>query len=477
MPVQIPPSNDVNALAKAIHKATTAGEALELLPGVHLTKPGVKLTTPIGPKGLVMRGSKPDASGQVARIQRPDFSIGTDPRHVIDDNYGIYLIPAPPGPQELLGLVFHVHPPLSPKGKPFEFAILQRGDIKIGGFELDCNMGNQRLEGVPKHAAAHSFMLGFSGASYPFPDGPGGIQRRVFVAFDSVELSDIKLQRGGFADDVRTEPGFDPHPPGFFRPNVANVNISGIADDPASPRVNGQGNSIRFGGLAQRVTVANCDFDSLILEFDEDWRIFPGPPGLFQESEWHVNRIQARVISFNAKGPVQTLSARDLLARESFTVSSAAGTVVDSRLALRSGDLEYFDLRRFLFEQCAFKLPENAGAVSGLDMRTKRHTTFSAAFRNCSFLAAPGFQSGQLIRTESHSNDATARVTADFENCRYPPDFGTQKFPDTHLAILNQQGDYTFLKADLAAVDIAQAIKAPGAQITDQGARITYHIP
>jgi hypothetical protein len=110
-------------------------------------------------------------------------------------------------------------------------------------------------------------------------------------------------------------------------------------------------------------------------------------------------------------------------------------------------------------------------------MRTKRHTTFSAAFRSCSFLAAPGFQSGQLIRTESHSNDATARVTADFENCRYPPDFGTQKFPDTHLAILNQQGDYTFLKADLAAVDIAQAIKAPGAQITDHGARITYHIP
>lgn len=117
MPVQIPPSNDVNALGKAIHKATTAGEALELLPGVHLTKPGVKLTTQIGPKGLVMRGSNPNASGQVARIQRPDFSIGTDPRHVVDDNYGIYLIPEPPGPQELLGLVFHVHPPLPAQGE------------------------------------------------------------------------------------------------------------------------------------------------------------------------------------------------------------------------------------------------------------------------------------------------------------------------------------------------------------------------
>ena len=94
-------------------------------------------------------------------------------------------------------------------------------------------------------------------------------------------------------------------------------------------RVNGEGNSIRFGGLAQRVAVNNCDIDSLILEFDEDWSTFPGPPGPFQPSLWNVTGVKARTISFNAVGPVQTIDAANLDARASFTVSNAAGQLSD----------------------------------------------------------------------------------------------------------------------------------------------------
>src|SRR5438105_962317 len=96
MAIQVSPSNDVNALAEAIRQATASGEPLVLLPGVHLTKPGLRLVTQIGPKGLVMGGSKPDPFGRVAQIQRPNFSVGKDPPHITDDNYGIYFVPSRP---------------------------------------------------------------------------------------------------------------------------------------------------------------------------------------------------------------------------------------------------------------------------------------------------------------------------------------------------------------------------------------------
>ena len=51
------------------------------------------------------------------------------------------------------------------------------------------------------------------------------------------------------------------------------MDMAGIT---TGPRVNGQGNSVRFGGLAQRVAVKSCDIDSLILEVDPDWSTFLG---------------------------------------------------------------------------------------------------------------------------------------------------------------------------------------------------------
>jgi len=466
MAVQLPPSNDVNALADAIQQATTSGEPLELLPGVHLTRPGIQPLTFIGPKGLAMGG--PPGPLTVATIQRPNFSVGNNPRQITDDNYGLFFIPSPPTDPETAGLRFRFHPPTPPVNIPFEFAIIQRGDIKLGNFHLDCNMGQQRLKAG---SAQHSFMLGFAGASYRItPPGPNGLERRVFVAFNSVTLRNIKLLNGGFADDIRIEPGHDPDPPGFFRPNIGAVDMAEIT---TGKRVNGEGNSVRFGGLAQHVTIKQCDIDSLILEFDEDWSTFPGPPGPFQPSLWNVADVKARAISFNAVGPVQTLTAVKLDAITSFTVSNAAGQV-SGNLTLLPNDVQLANLRQFLFQNCVFNLPQNAGTVNGLDLVTKPGRTLSARFQGCRFTTASGAEKGHLILSES-TNDPANQVTADFENCGYGPALANSNI---FVANLGLSGDYTFLKADFAGLDITKAIhfKSGSGQIIDQGATVRVHI-
>jgi hypothetical protein len=469
MAIQLPPSSDFNALADAIHKATISGEPLVLLPGVHLTKPGIQPLTPIGPKGLVM-GSAPIPLVTAATIQRPSFSVGNNPQHATDDNYGILFIPAQPGNAETETLQFTFHPPTPPVNIGFEFAIIQQGDIEIGDINLDCNMGQQKLK---LGSAPHSFMWGFSGASYRVNPGPNGLERRVFVAFNSVTLRNIRLLNGGFADDLRLEPGFAPNAPGFFRPNIGRVDLAGITM--GGPRFNGEGNSVRFGGLAQQVAVENCNLDSLILEFDEDWSTFPGPPGPFQPSLWNVAGVTARTISFNAVGPVQTLNATDLDAGGSFTVSNAAGHVSGSRLTLLPNDVQLANLRQLLFQNCVFTLPQKAGVVNGIDLVTKPGKSLSVRFQGCQFTTADAVQTGHLILSE-HTNDPANQVTADFEKCRYEPAF--TKNANIFVANLGLRGDYTFLKEDFAGLDIAKAIhlSQPG-QVIDQGATVRVHIP
>src|SRR4249920_1462484 len=96
MAIQLPPSTNVDALVDAIRRATLSGEPLVLMLGVHLTKPGVKLVTKIGPKGLVMAGTRTTPLGPFTVIQRPDFSIGTPPQNIKDNNYGLYFVPSRP---------------------------------------------------------------------------------------------------------------------------------------------------------------------------------------------------------------------------------------------------------------------------------------------------------------------------------------------------------------------------------------------
>src|SRR6516162_3237046 len=102
--IDVPPSTDTNALVTAIERANATGDAIRLLAGTHLTKPGLRLRTPIGPKGLVMTGPKPGRLIPPARIQRPDDSIGVNPPGRTDDNYGLFLVPSAPTKQELAGI-------------------------------------------------------------------------------------------------------------------------------------------------------------------------------------------------------------------------------------------------------------------------------------------------------------------------------------------------------------------------------------
>jgi hypothetical protein len=333
-------------------------------------------------------------------------------------------------------------------------------------------MGRQNLQ--PKDAP-HSFMLAFSGASYPVPPGTNKkLERRVFISFNSVTLRDIQLKNGGFSDDIRIEPGSPTSSqPREFRPNIGGITITGIT---GVKRPNRGGNSIRFGGLAQNVLISNCALNSLILEVDPDWSTFPGPSP-FQPSVWHVSSIQARAISFNANGPVQSLIAQNLTARQSFTVSHATGQILDSRLVLLANDVQFRTLREVLFQNCAFTLPQPSGAVHGIDLQTHDGLPCSVRFKDCSFTNNVGVVSGQLIRTEARSTILSERVTANLENCLYPTAF-THADKTHHVAILNQKGDYTFLKSDFPNSDPSPAIAAPpNTNIVDHGSSLTYHIP
>jgi hypothetical protein len=467
MPIELPPSDNTESLSIAIERATTTGEPLRLLPGTHLTKPGVRLLTPIGPKGLTMTGPGTIATlnANVARIQRPDRSIGADPSKRTDDNYGIFFIPAAPTNEEIAGIEWLTHRP--PTGDPFEYGIIIRGHIQIDGITVDCNMGNQGLEQLPKDQVEHSAMLGFSGFTYKAPDG-----RRVFVGFNSVTLSDILLTRGGFADDIW-------FPPGYFRPNIERVQLSGIVSE---QRVNRRRASVGFSGLTQQVVMQNCRLDTLHLELDDDWSTFPGPatadPRHFHQSAWSLNKIAARGIAFAAKGPVQTITAVNLDVAESFQVHFAAGSISNSHLALSDQDRRLFGLRNFQFRNCQWTIGHGAdGAVRGLALSSEFGRPFSATFQANTFATAGGVQSGELIDTGDHSPDKDNHIRATFHQCTYQAGFGTPQFPSTHIARLRQQGDYTFFTGDFNGASLGQAVDAKNAQQTEQGEAVLYHIP
>ena len=103
MAIQLPPSGDINTLANAIETATATNQPLVLLPGVHYTKPGYNLSIPIGPHGLSLTGTA------AAHIQRPDHSVGDNPLHRRDDNFGIFLVPSAPTTAEVAGIQWQTH--------------------------------------------------------------------------------------------------------------------------------------------------------------------------------------------------------------------------------------------------------------------------------------------------------------------------------------------------------------------------------
>jgi hypothetical protein len=456
MAIQLSPSGDKDALTNAIKTATATNQSLVLLPGVHFTKPGYKLTIPIGPNGLDLSGTSD------ALVQRPGCSIGRNSLQRTDNNYGLFLLPARPLIPEPAEMSWQSHQPTV--GPPLEFIIMTSGKVKISGLTLDCNMGNQELEGLPKRAVEHSAMLAISGTQYDFSI-PSGPRRIVFVGFEEVQLENLTLVRGGFADDIM-------FPPAYFRPNIDRVNLTHLMSE---QRVNNSRSSVSFTGLSQQVTIRDCKLDSLTCEEDAIWSEYPGPTGPFERSLWSVNQVQTRAMGYAAKGDVLNLTASGLNVSENFSINEASGTMSDSHLVVVTENRRLIRLRDFRFANCAWVLkPDATNHVGGIVPTPAYNLPFSATFDNNSFVVDGSFESGQIIATGQHSppNLPDNKITARFSNCEFQPGLGT----NAHVAVLAERGDYTFDKADLQGLDLKQAIIAPHPPI-DLVSSLGYHIP
>jgi hypothetical protein len=461
MTIQLPPSGDTSALTNAIETASATNQPLVLLPGVHFTKPGYNLRIPIGPHGLHLSGTA------AARIQRPDCSVGDNPLHRTDSNFGLFLVPARPLIPEPADMPWQVHQPAG--GPPIEFIIVAGGTVTISGVTLDCNMGNQALEGLPKKLVEHSAMLAISGARYDF-SSPSGLQRAVFVTFEDVRLENLTLVRGGFADDIM-------FPPSYFRPNISSVTVTHLTSE---QRINPFRASVSFTGLSQRIVIRDCILDSLACEEDAVWSEYPGPAGPFERSLWSVDEVRARAMGYAAKGDVLTLTASQLNVTESFSINEASGAISDSRLAVATENRRLIRLRDFHFGNCTWILkPDSTNRVNGIIPTAAHDIPCSATFDNNSFVVDGSFGSGQIITTGQHSPPGLPNnaITVRFTDCQYPPGFGTTANPNTHVAVLAEHGDYMFKRADLQNLDLNQAIIASNATVSEPGDHIKYHIP
>jgi hypothetical protein len=445
MPITLPPSTDTDALTNAIRQATDTNQPLVLLPGVHLTKPGYNLQIPIGANGLNLSASGTSA----AQIKRPDFSIGTDPTdpaHHRDDNFGLRLVPAKP--LDLQGVQWKTFTP-PPPAMPFQFAVILRGAVRISGVTVDCNMGNQHLEGL-KNEVEHNAMLAISGQGYSAGTGPGGIKRTVYVGFEEVSLDKVNFVRGGFADDLW-------FPPGYFHPNIVRVNLSNIT---SQQRVNQQRATISFSGLSLEVSILNCELDSLHCEVDDPWSDNPRKDDAFVPSTWGLDHVRANAMGIAAKGHVLNMKASNLTITQAFGVHFAGGAIVQSSLAVSLEDRRLFRLKQFHFGDCTWILkPDATGRVYGIVPATRFGDEFVGEFVRNRFVVDGNFTSGELIATGDYSTqEPHNKVTAKFLNCHYQPGFGSPAHPNTHVASLHERGDYTFSQADLAGLNPNQAI-------------------
>src|SRR4051794_32530476 len=337
MTIQLPPSSDTSALTNAIETATATNQSLVLLPGVHLTKPGYELTIPIGPHGLHLSGTSDTL------IQRPDTSIGNNPLHRTDNNYGLFLIPARPLIPEPADMEWQTFQPSV--GPPTEFLVMTSGTVTISGVTLDCNMGNQGLAGLSKKLVEHSAMLGISGTQYDFST-PRGPKRTVYIGFEEVLLENLTLVRGGFADDIM-------FPPSYFRPNIGRVTVSNVT---SGPRLNTFRASVAFTGLSQQIAVRDCSLDSLGFEEDTPWSEYPGPPGLFERSSCSLDQVQSRAMGFAMKGDVLRLTGSGLDVNQSFSINEVSGRISDSHFVVATENRRLIRLRDFHFDNCTWVL-------------------------------------------------------------------------------------------------------------------------
>ena len=452
-PIILPPSQSHDALVDGIEQAVATNATLLLEPGTHYTRPGRAQRIAVSENGLRIRSTGPSplpiaSTVPKARIMRPGSAVlPATP----DDNYGLFFIPAGPTDPELAQAIWK--PFTDANGLSFEFAVVMRGRIDISGLLVDCNMQNQGIDQLPKDAAEHSAMLGFSGWRYPVQQpGPGGIKRFVYVGFESVTLRDMGFVNGGYADDVWVV-----YAGGAFHPHIEEVVIEQVA---SADRVNPRRATLSFSGLARRVRIRDADVYSVHAEQDGDWKDAPRQDAAFSNAVFDLAAIAAERMAFLVKGKVVTLDARRLEVNGAFGVSFAGGEIADSTLRVAIGqDARFFRLDSLSFERVTWQLPADAsGMVGGIQPRCRFNDTCIATFTDNVFTAVGSVNAGQIIASEYSVAEPGNRVTLTFAGCSYEPAFGTATLPQTIIAQVNERGTWTFHKADLGNRDPAHAL-------------------
>jgi hypothetical protein len=389
-PIVLPPSNDQHALVNAIRQAATTDRTLLLEPGIHYTAPGVLQMIPIGPQGLHIGSTNPlpfpidpgAPSAAKTMIKRPDHSIS---QAAPNFNYGLFFIPSPPTKSEIAGAVWK---PFQDSSGPFEFAVVMRGSVNIGGLLVDSNMGKQNLESAPEHAAEHSAMLGFSGFRYDAPAGPNGIKRHIYIGFQSITLQELTCFNGGYADDI-----WFPFAGGAFHPNIEQVLIRRVI---SGRRLDPHRGTITFSALAKKIDIQDANIYQLHAESDADWNAAPRKDDTFTPSQWNLDQIQTQVLIFSVQGKVVQLNARRLTATTACQVELAGGKISDSHFTVQPGkSSRFFRLDRLSFENVAWLLKANdQGAVdvfsSGPVSTTPVSPRFTRTVSGCRGPPLPG---------------------------------------------------------------------------------------
>jgi hypothetical protein len=434
-PIELPASGSEDALVDAIAAATAGDAPLHLGPGVHLTKPGRRNLIPIGAHGLSI-AAQPSAQGPVT-IRRPDDSIDlAEP----DWNFGLFFVPERPTPDEEAQLTWR---PGSDAEGPIEFDVIIRGRITIDGLRVDCNMDNQGLAPSPPapNVAEHSTMLGFRGRAFTL-SGPGEVPRRIaYVGFESVELTDLVIENGGFSGDVWISRG------GFY-PNIVDFVVDGVT---STPRVNQKRAALDFSGLCRTVAITRSRIASIGLEhttaitYDRLPRVEPD----FVPSAWRIVDVATDGVDMGASGFVYEIEATHLTTRRFYYVDRASGTVSDSSLVVdtrrRMNRLPGFEFHRVLWT-----LPPDAGGhVKGLRPTSLLGQPCRVAFIDNTF-RAPGAATGEILDSRYSARPANS-VDVTALGCTYPDDFGVD--PARPIARVNERGVWRFAQVDLGTLD------------------------
>lgn len=453
--IVLDPSTDHTKLVEAIKKASALNQTLLLKPGIHFTMPGVGQKIEIGANGLridVAPAEEPLPPQEPSTIKRPDFSVDmTRP----DDNYGLYFVPAPPTEAEIAAAQWKLHTPR--QGRPFEFDVVIRGSIDMTGLTVDCNMHQQGLENLDSKAAEHSAMVGFSGQKYRVNPGPNDMPRFIYVGFNRIALSNMMLHHGDFADDIWFSRG-------YFHPNIESVILQDITSQNPTKRKRA---NISFSGLSQRIQITNTDLYSLHLEeLARPWSEQPRRNPVFTPSIWHLSHITARLISLSAKGHAFKVTGDQLTATEQFIIYQADGRISNSKLHV-GREHRLFRLQKIVFDHVIWSLsPDAQGKVKGLQPTAQYGDPCFVEFRNNTFEVEGAFTSGELISSKYSGANSNNKVQVICRGCKYPALFATASFPNTHIALAMERGDWTFETDDFGNRDLEQAvIEGPNADV------------